>query len=160
MCGPHKHVTVINSHCVGYMSVDLSWKFILLATQPWIGHRIHVYYMIKLFNNLFILNCIKFCIFCFIWNLRYTEYQFILMGFTWYPQVDNWIIHQFSAFTYPLNMRMVHRHINSFTLTHNTTRGKLLKGHKIFGGYPYLFQGCVNLSKWNSQIRIFSLLLS
>ena len=142
MCGPHEYGTVIDSHRVGYTSVDLSLTVILLVTQTQITHLVRVYYMIKLFNSLFFMHCIKFRILCLIRNIDLSLwYLSVSLKFMIESDVN------FSTFAYPLTTCMVHRHIHSLILKQNMPWGKLLKGQKPCGEFPCLFQGRVNISK-------------
>ena len=87
------------------------------------------------------------------------ESRFIRTGFTGSPQVDNWIIYQlFYLQLSPHHMRGT----QTYKLTYIDTQDameKILKGKKPCGGFPYLLQGHVNVSKRNSQVRTFSLIL-
>ena len=134
LCRPHERGTVTDSHHVGYTSVDLWWTVIVLATQTRIGNCLNVYYMIKLFKDLFILHCIPFRILCFIRNLRYMESKFIFTVFIWFPQFDNWIKHQF------FNLHLWHQHVHgthiytfNYIYTHKATETKSQRTKTLWG---------------------------
>ena len=63
------------------------------------------------------------------------------------------------TFSSTLITYMLHMHINSLTLTHKAPQKNLLKGRKPRGGRHYIFQRCVNLSKWTSKVSTFPLRL-
>ena len=62
LCGPHKHGKVIGSHPVGYTNNNQS-------SCPCVLYNL-------------IVQHILFRILCFIRNIKYTEYRFIITGFT------------------------------------------------------------------------------
>ena len=85
---------------------------------------------------------IPFRILCFIRNLRYTESRFILTGFTWTPQIDNWIRHQlFNLQLSPYHVHGTHTYTFTYIDTQDAMEKTLSKDENHAGGCPYLLQG-------------------
>ena len=154
LCGTHKRGRVIGINRVVYTRMDLSWIVIVLATQTWISHQVHVYYMIELFN---VFRSVSYALYGILATRNiYLSLWDLLSPLKLIFESDI----KFSTCTYPLTTCMVQRYIHSLTLTPSTPWKSILKGTKPCGGGPYLFQGRVNIIKWNSQVRTFSFILS
>ena len=149
-----RSVSTCNIYRVGHTNVEQSLTIIMLTKKRQISHRVCVYYMIKLFD---IFRSV-FCVFYGILDTRnlYLSLQDLLGPLKLIIESDI----SCSTCNYTLSMWMLHIHIHKLTLTQKTSRKNILKVQKPCGGFPYLFQGCFNLSKRISQVRTFFLMLS
>ena len=144
---------MMNIYHVRHTIVDHSLTVIILTTQTWISHCVHVYYMIEMFDVFCSISCASYRIL----DTRNLDLSLRDLLGPLKLIIESDI--SCSTWTSPLTMCMVHIHIHPLTLTNKTTREKLIKGKKPCGGRPQFFQGRVNLSKWTSQVRTFFLML-
>ena len=147
--------------------------FLRKQRRPWNSHNCSTLCFFRFIHSTLFFSGVVFLLtLWFYWVvLCFVSCVWYGILFTWNINLSFWgllgpfelIIESYINFptcTSPFSTWVVHIHINSLTLIHNTPCKKLLKILGPCGGCPYLLYGCVNSTKWTYQVRIFSLLLS